>query len=212
MTSQNRMPTSFLDNADLQRYESKGKQFAKNQPKYPVGFSPEAINATKSKKEKADRVASQNSTIPGLVLVSTAEGKSSKKKKKKKSATSEEKLSESLSKTQLSSEPKTPNSQSKSQSNSQIKADARHLKSPTTQSKNGASQSSPQQSTNMAITPTDPAKRIKNLRKRLREIESIEQKIAAGEQKLEKDQLDKVARKREVMSEIEQLTCELGGE
>lgn len=64
----------------------------------------------------------------------------------------------------------------------------------------------------MAITPTDPAKRIKNLRKRLREIESIEQKIAAGEQKLEKDQLDKVARKREVMSEIEQLTCELGGE
>lgn len=59
---------------------------------------------------------------------------------------------------------------------------------------------------------TDPAKRIKNLRKRLREIESIEQKIAAGEQKLEKDQLDKVARKKEIISEIEQLTCALGNE
>lgn len=86
------------------------------------------------------------------------------------------------------------------------------MKSPTTQSKNAASQSSPQQSTNTAITPTDPAKRIKNLHKRLREIESIEQKIAAGEQKLEKDQIDKVARKKEIMSEIEQLTCALGGE
>jgi ribosomal protein L39E len=56
------------------RYESKGKQFAKNQPKYPVGFSPEVVNATKSKKEKTDKVASQNSPIPGLVIVSTAEG------------------------------------------------------------------------------------------------------------------------------------------
>jgi partner of Y14 and mago protein len=74
------------------------------------------------------------------------------------------------------------------------------LKSPTTQSQNAA------------ITPTDPAKRIKNLRKRLREIESIEQKIAAGEHKLEKDQIDKVARKNEVMSEIEQLTGASGGE
>jgi ribosomal protein L39E len=39
-----------------------------------VGFTPEVVNATKSKKEKADKVASQNSPIPGLVIVSTAEG------------------------------------------------------------------------------------------------------------------------------------------
>jgi ribosomal protein L39E len=56
------------------RYESKGKQFVKNQPKYPVGFFPEVVNATKTKKEKADRVASENRPIPGLVIVSTPEG------------------------------------------------------------------------------------------------------------------------------------------
>ena len=56
------------------RYESKGKQFAKNQPQYPVGLSPEIINAAKAKKEKADRVASKLNPIPGLVIVSTLEG------------------------------------------------------------------------------------------------------------------------------------------
>jgi hypothetical protein len=39
-----------------------------------VGLSPEIINAAKAKKEKADRVASKSSPIPGLVIVSTPEG------------------------------------------------------------------------------------------------------------------------------------------
>ena len=90
-----------------------------------------------------------------------------------------------MSKTQLNAESKPQNSQSKAT----------------------APQSNPQQATE--TSPPDLAKRVKNLRKRLREIESIEQKIASGEQKLEKEQLDKVARKKEVISEIEQLTYAL---
>jgi partner of Y14 and mago protein len=173
-------------------------------------LSPEIINAAKAKKEKADRVASKSNPVPGLVIVSTLEGKSSKKKKKKKNGTIENELIESLSKTQLSSESKTQNSKSKSQSNSQHKTEAAKAKS---QSKAAASNSGTQRPTETTVTlPTDPAKRIKNLRKRLREIESIEQKIAAGDQKLEKEQLDKVARKKEVMSEIEQWTLAMGGE
>lgn len=39
-----------------------------------MGFSPEVVNATKSKKEKADKGATENSPIPGLVIVSTPEG------------------------------------------------------------------------------------------------------------------------------------------
>ncbi len=50
----------------------------------------------------------------------------------------------------------------------------------------------------------DPAKRLKNLRKKLREIEAIEQKAASGT-KLEKDQLDKIARKSVILQEIEEL-------
>lgn len=53
----------------------------------------------------------------------------------------------------------------------------------------------------------DPSKRMKNLRKKLREIEAIEEKITLGELKaLEKEQLEKVARKRDVLSEMEQLS------
>jgi partner of Y14 and mago protein len=138
-------------------------------------------------------------------------GKSSKKKKRKKIISGEDELSGSLSKIQLSLEPKIQSSQSKPQHNSQCKDVACQSKSSTAQPKDTAAQSDPQQSANTTTLPTDPAKRIKNLRKRLREIESIEQKIAAGEQKLEKEQLDKVSRKKEILSEIEQLTYALGG-
>ncbi|XP_021939504.1 partner of Y14 and mago isoform X2 [Zootermopsis nevadensis] len=195
---QRRVRDGYIPPEEVPLYESKGKQFAKHQPVYPVGLSPEIINASKAKREKADRMASKSSPIPGLVIVSTSEGKSSKKKKRKKIFTGEDELNTSLSKIQLSPEPKIQSSQSKPQQNSQCKA--------------VVSQSDPQHSASTTTLPTDPAKRIKNLRKRLREIESIEQKVAAGEQKLEKEQLDKVSRKKEVLSEIEQLTHILGGE
>jgi uncharacterized protein with WD repeat len=191
-------------------YESKGIQFAKNQPEYPVGLLPEIINAAKAKKEKDNRVASKLNPKPGVVIVSTMEGKSSKKEKKNKNGTSENELIGSLSETQLSPEPKTQNSKSKPQSNSQHKTEAGKTKS---QSKAAASSSGARQSTDTTVKPpTDPDKRIKNLHKRLREIESIEQQIAAGDQKLEKEQLEKVARQKEVMSEIKQLTLAMGGE
>lgn len=49
----------------------------------------------------------------------------------------------------------------------------------------------------------DPSKRLKTLKKKLREIEAIEEKIASSEiKKPEKDQLEKVHRKADVLSEI----------
>jgi len=53
---------------------------------------------------------------------------------------------------------------------------------------------------------TDPAKKLRNLKKKLRDIEALEQKLDAGEiANPEKEQLDKVARKSEVLREIEKL-------
>ncbi|XP_022257232.1 partner of Y14 and mago-like isoform X2 [Limulus polyphemus] len=56
----------------------------------------------------------------------------------------------------------------------------------------------------------DPVKRIKNLKKKLRDIEKLEQKIESGELlKPEKDQLEKISRKGEIEAEIEDLELDL---
>lgn len=57
---------------------------------------------------------------------------------------------------------------------------------------------------------TDPAKRIRNLRKKLRDINALKAKIESGElANPEKDQLEKIARKKEIEAEIEELELEL---
>uniref|UniRef100_A0A1L8DCF5 Partner of Y14 and mago n=1 Tax=Nyssomyia neivai TaxID=330878 RepID=A0A1L8DCF5_9DIPT len=55
----------------------------------------------------------------------------------------------------------------------------------------------------------DPARKLKKLRRKVREIEAIESKLKSGELKNpEKDQLDKVARKGEITREIAQLEAQ----
>jgi len=53
---------------------------------------------------------------------------------------------------------------------------------------------------------TDPAKKLRNLKKKLRDIEALEAKLDSGEIATpEQEQLDKVARKPDVMREISSL-------
>lgn len=53
---------------------------------------------------------------------------------------------------------------------------------------------------------TDPAKRLKNLKKKLREIEALEEKLKKGEiTKPEPEQLAKVKRKNDLLMEINQV-------
>ena len=59
-------------------------------------------------------------------------------------------------------------------------------------------------------TSTDPAKKLRNLRKKLRDIEALEKKLDEGIiAKPEPEQLEKVARKIQVESEIEELENQL---
>lgn len=54
--------------------------------------------------------------------------------------------------------------------------------------------------------PLELAKKIKKLKKKIREIELIESKLNNGELvNPEKDQLDKVSRKEQILKEIEEL-------
>lgn len=55
-------------------------------------------------------------------------------------------------------------------------------------------------------TATDPAKRLKNLRKKLREIETLEEKIKIGSLKTpDKDQKEKMSKKNDILRDIELL-------
>nr|XP_021200133.2 partner of Y14 and mago [Helicoverpa armigera] len=55
-------------------------------------------------------------------------------------------------------------------------------------------------------TTTDPIKRLKNLRKKLREIETLEEKIKSGNLKTpDKDQKEKLSKKMDIVKEIEVL-------
>lgn len=57
---------------------------------------------------------------------------------------------------------------------------------------------------------TDPAKRLRNLRKKVRDINALKQKIESGELlHPDKDQLEKIARKEAIGTEIEELELEL---
>ncbi|XP_025095798.1 partner of Y14 and mago-like [Pomacea canaliculata] len=56
----------------------------------------------------------------------------------------------------------------------------------------------------------DLAKKLKNLKKKLKQIEELENKIKSGELKNpEKDQLEKISRKKAILEEIEDLELEL---
>lgn len=59
---------------------------------------------------------------------------------------------------------------------------------------------------NLDLTSDDVQKQLKKLRKKIREIETIEGKLKAGDLKVpEQDQLDKVARKSTILKEIQEL-------
>ncbi|KAF8788943.1 partner of Y14 and mago-like [Argiope bruennichi] len=122
--------------------------------------------------------------IPGLTETTKNESTTkSNKKKKKKSGNSETNITNQMANLDISSKPAN--------------------ESRTEPSTNSTAKSS-------QPVATDPAKRIRNLKKKLRDINALKQKVDSGELKNpEKDQLEKIARKEEIEAEIEELELEL---
>ncbi|XP_054712620.1 partner of Y14 and mago-like [Uloborus diversus] len=166
-----RVKDGYIPQEEMPLYESKGKQWAKSKPTYPIGLDPKYLEPAKSTSQK----------IPGLSLTETeVASKSSKKKKKKKNDSQKiDNLSNNVANIDLSSKALNDLNSENSTKNSQPVA-------------------------------TDPAKRLRNLKKKLRDINALKVKIESGElANPEKDQLDKVARKGEIEAEIEELELEL---
>ncbi|OXU22870.1 hypothetical protein TSAR_006654 [Trichomalopsis sarcophagae] len=195
-----RVKDGYVPQEEVPLYESKGKQFVKNKPAYPVGMSAEYVAAHKAKKELE---TSKSNPIPGLVIQTET-----KKKKKKGKSKGVAAVTEDLAKTTLSDQ--APSEKKQQTTNEKPKTQNEKPKTPNekpkSQNEKPKVNDPPAEAANKQTSTTDPLKRLKNLRKKIREIESLDKKIKSGEIKNpDKEMLEKVSRKAEIQQEIKQL-------
>ncbi|KAK0178881.1 hypothetical protein PV327_007724 [Microctonus hyperodae] len=180
-----RVKDGYVPQEEVPLYESLGKQFQKNKLSYPVGMSAEYVAAHKAKVEAEQK----RSTIPGLVIVNETKNKK-KKKNKSKNVNS---ISEDLANVTISEASVDPSQAVSSKSTSKLVTVTKATKLPAV--------SSHRQDSNSILS--ESMKRLKNLRKKIREIESLESKIKSGDIKNpEKEVLDKISRKKDILEDI----------
>jgi partner of Y14 and mago protein len=178
-----RVKEGYTPQDEVPLYESKGKAIAKARDTgYIPGLGPPAASGFSDISNfKIDTfvIPTPVHTIPGLNTDPSAPvvPPSSKSKKKKKSG----------------------NQASASQSNTENGVASIEAK----MSKACIAEKAPDRNSAGQPVATDPAKKLRNLKKKLRDIETLEAKLDSGEiTSPEPEQLEKVARKNEVMTEI----------
>ncbi|KAK0057328.1 partner of Y14 and mago [Biomphalaria pfeifferi] len=165
-----RVKDGYIPQEEVPVYETKGTQWAKGKPDYPIGLNPNDIEKLRIAKNK------DTGKVPENVL-SKAAKKNAKRKEKRKQTQN------------ISSTSSIENSK---QRDAPIRTE--NLEAPSSD----------------VITKDVISKKIKSLKKKLRQIEDLEEKIKSGILKNpEKEQLEKLERKKEILDEIEDLELEL---
>lgn len=183
-----RVKDGYVPQEEVPLYESKGKQFAKK-PDLPVGMCPLVAKAAREKRERQQQKQNKQSGLINLPTnqqqqaASHASSGVSKKDKQRQH-------------TQNSSFAPTVSGGAGGGAGS---------KKPSAAASRVASLSNGISNLDLSCEE-DVQKQLKKLRKKIREIETIEGKLKAGDLKVpEQDQLDKVARKSKILIEIQQL-------
>ncbi|XP_037815008.1 partner of Y14 and mago [Lucilia sericata] len=186
-----RVKEGYVPQEEVPLYESKGKQFAQRKATgLPPGLCPEVVEAAKREREKKERAkakkeaaalaAKQQQQIPGVLKLPA---------------------NVNVTKPTMNGQ-KTKASPAAAAANKQTN---NTTATTTTKSLEALSQNLAD-NLNIEEDSQELQKKCKKLNKKLREIEEIEKKLKSGAlKKPEKDQLDKVGRKKEIEKELKKL-------
>lgn len=213
-----RVRDGYVPQEEVPLYESKGKLFAQK-PSLPPGLPPEMAQKAKEKRDKEQRIKQQRESdanrrqpqnpVPGLLILND-DSKSSQHhhhqqqrpkqanaKPKKKAAELPDVLLE-----QKQKEEQKLNRHQQDQKNHKSQPQHRQLDE-VTKAVNDLQLGSNSSSTD---GHTDLSKKLRKLRKKIREIEIIEERLRSSEvPRPDKDQIEKAKRKPEILKEIEDL-------
>lgn len=196
-----RVKDGYIPQEEVPVYESKGMQWLNSMPTLPPGFNPientdeKLTKAQKKQKKsaesqkqilKADSPEFVAKQIDSLIIMDS-------KKKVSTNSTSDE--------FKVVSSKKSSKSKSKNVSKTPVAVETEKINA-----NKKSSKLKPEDNLTSEEAKTDPVKRLRNLKKKIRQIEELEEKIKTKElPNPSQEQLDKVSRKDDVKKEIEKL-------
>lgn len=193
-----RVKDGYVPQEEVPLYESKGKQFMKK-PAIPVGMCPIVAQEAKAKRERQQNRQQQSSapnSVAGILVLPNSNDPNQKKKIQNANKNQLESSKSSSKPSTVSTAAATTKSKNKSKKSGNAVSSSADVNSTLSDAIN-----------NLSVTQDDDvAKKLKKLRKKIREIEAIETKLATGELKNpEQDQLDKIGRKDQILDELKSL-------
>lgn len=197
-----RVRDGYIPQEEVPLYESVGKKFSSKKSDLPVGMCPLVAQASKEKRDK-DKSKKKDHT-PGIIILpkNTTHSNNTQQPKKQLQLVNNSHTSKSNTlldnqnhvehvtgaSATLNNTKKPPNSQQQSLNQNQTDRLADNLKDL------------------QLYEEQEMSKKIRKLKKKIREIEVIETKLKCGELKNpDKDQLEKVKRKVDILKEISNL-------